>query len=277
MHPGQNMKRQPFPYLFIILLAFSPPAPGSAPAEIHISEKSEVAFRFRPGSNDHLNNYFVKEIARYNFLNLYTTEYTIDFELQVKINENARGAYTLQATVNNPALRGDIYYRDFDLSDVLLPSEFGFELIVNGKSRQEELYFGGMILGEENTTEPERILLPGADKPDFHVQNISFGYDDADRRNFEKRIAEINRYLAYSEMLNLNLEKAGLIHAETRDSILPVFVQIFDIERFNRQLNRMEPDFPVPGSLSQIMKENRKKLDSYPAGSTRFFPKTLTR
>ena len=263
MHPGQNMKLQPFSYLFIILLAFSLPAMGSAPAEIHISEKSQVAFRFRPGSSDHLNNYFVKEIARYNFLNLYTTEYTIDFELQVKISENARGAYTLQATVNNPALRGDIYYRDFNLSDVLLPSEFGFELIVNGKTRQEELYFGGMILGEENTTEPKQIFLPGADNPGFHVQNISFGYDDADRRNFEKRIVEINRYLAFSEMLDLNLEKAGMIYAETQDSILPVFVRIFDIERFAGQLSLMEPDFPVPLSYDQKMKKNSKKLDSY--------------
>lgn len=263
MHYGQNMKRQPFPYLFIILLAFSLPALSSSPSEINISERKEVAFRYRPGSSDHLNNYFVKEIARYNFLNLYTTEYTIDFELQVSISENEQGAYTLQATVNNPTLRGDIYYRDFDLSGVLLPSEFEFGLLVKGEFRQTELSFGRMILGEENATALEQSALPGIKTPDFQVINIAFNYDDTDRREFEKRITEINRYLAYSEMLDLNLEKARLIHSETRDSILPVFVQIFDIERFNRQLNRMEPDFPVPGSYSQIMKENRKKLDSY--------------
>lgn len=263
MHAGLNMNLQPIPYLLIIVLVFSLPVIGSTPPEINISERSEVAFRFRPGSSDHLNNYFVKEIARYNFLNLYTTEYIIDFELLVMITENDRGGYMLQADVKNPKMKGDIYYKDFDLSGVLLPSSFEFNLLASNKSQSKTLNFQGMNLDSENTVEFELHALSNVEHPEFSVLNIDFRYNDADRLKFEKRIAGINHYLAYSEMLDLNLEKAGGIHPQTRDSILPVFVQIFDIERFKNRLSMMEPDFPVPASYQQKMKNHNRKLDAF--------------
>lgn len=249
-------------YLFCFLCMAWLPALASNPPETVVSERSAFSFRFDPGKADHPNNYFVKELARYNFLNLYTTQYNLDYDLELKIIKASDGSYAVKASIPNHSLDGDVFYKDFHLDDVLMPTLFSFDLDLKNNPGTP-IHFENLNVSGENIC-PLSETSSGFAKPqDFRITNVEFSYRPADRENFEKRIAGINWFMGFNELLSMNLEKAGQVNPDTRDSVLAVFVEIYDLSRFRDALNRFEPQFDVPEKYAGEMQQNRKALDAH--------------
>lgn len=131
MYLCRNQKLMPLKYIIIILIfigLFRGGGIAGNPPGINICENSVYAFKFGVDDVRSLNNYFVKEMARYNYLNLYKIQYTLNYELEVNISEKPGGYYEIESNISRNQMEGDIYYEKFDLSDVLMPSGYSFEI-----------------------------------------------------------------------------------------------------------------------------------------------------
>lgn len=256
-----NMKVIFKPYLIYFLLMAWLPALASNPPETVVSERAAFSFRFDPGKADHPNNYFVKELARYNFLNLYTTQYNLDYDLEVKITKASDGSYALKASIPCRSLDGDVLYKDFRLDDVLMPTLFSFDLELKNQP-DNSIHFENMAVSGENIRPVPETIPGSAISQDFRISNVEFSYHPTDRDNFDKRISGINRFMGFNELLTMNLEKARQVNPNTRDSVLAVFVEIYDLSRFRDTLNRFEPPFDIPDKYAGEMQQNRKALNA---------------
>ncbi|NCA85657.1 MAG: hypothetical protein EOM83_08790 [Clostridia bacterium] len=244
--------------LLISLLATVFTAMSAIPPEVIIHQNAAYAFRFSTASAPALNNYFIKEIARYNYLNLYKTQYTLYYELEVKLTENPDGNYKAQSALKRQKMEGDIFYEQFDLSEALMPSGCNYEL-VDGDGEA----FATISFDNRTTSEPVSIKRSGnLAASDYKIANIRFSYDDADRQYFEQYMEEVHRYLAFYELLDFNLEKA--IHLQPDDaSRLPEdFFRAYDIFKFQIALQQYHPQIQVPEVYNDHFINNQINLNA---------------
>lgn len=241
-----------------LLLATATVALSGNPPEVIIHENAAYAFRFSNNPAPALNNYFIKEIARYNYLNLYKTQYTLYYELEVKLTGSPHGSYQAQSVLKRQKMEGDILYQHFDLSDVLMPSGCSFELVGSDGAAVAVINFDNRKGAEPiNITHDVNLAVQG-----FKISNIAFSYDDADRLAFEKRIEEIHRYLAYYELLDFNLEKAARLQPEDADRLPEDFFRAYDIFRFQSALQQYQASLTVPDFYNDHFINNQKSLNA---------------
>lgn len=247
--------------IFLIFLHWSYFAKASSPLEVTLSENAVYAFRFGVANTPALNNYFVKEIARYNYLNLYKTEYTLDFELEVKISERAEGFYELETGITQRGMEGDIYYEKFDLSEVLTPSCFGFKIKVRDGDFEKSLSIADLKTNQNNLVKiGNKKDLPFVN-PEFEIGEIEFLYADTDKKRFEEKIITINDYLAFYDLLDFNLTKAAEINPDEKPNVLPAFFKIYDLKRFRKMMQENYPGLNIPEEYDVHFRDNLKKID----------------
>lgn len=235
-------------------------AQANEPLELTISEKSVYSFRFGLDNMRTLNNFFVKEIARHNYLNLYKTQYTLDFVLEVKIMEQQTGNYTVDSEISQRNMGGDIFYERFDLSEVLMPSGFDFEMTVKDGALQKTFAFSDFRTGGKNILEIENNLI--FENPEFEISNVKFSYDANDKSLFEQRIIQINEYLAFFELLDYNLEKANQTNPDQQNDVLGNYLKIYDLNRFEEMLASKTSVLHIPDFYDETCQQNLKTLNS---------------
>lgn len=244
--------------LFLILvLAAASTASSANPPEVIIHENATYAFRFsNTPAPAVLNNYFIKEIARYNYLNLYKTQYTLYYELEVKLTGSPEGSYQAQSVLKRQKMEGDILYQQFDLSDVLMPSGCSYELIDSEGTTVADIAF-------DNRHDAEPFKITEKINPaGYKMTNIQFSYDDADRLGFEKRMEEIHRYLAFYELLDFNLAKAERIQPDDADRLPEDFFRAYDIFRFQNTLQQYQAQLDIPQIYNDHFINNQKNLNA---------------
>jgi hypothetical protein len=245
--------------LFLIsFLATAFTAMSAIPPEVIIHQNAAYAFRFSTASTPALNNYFVKEIARYNYLNLYKTQYTLYYELEVKLNENPDGNYQAQSALKRQKMEGDIFYEQFDLSEALMPSGCNYDLVDGNGEPLATISF-------DNRTASEPFNIKRANNSavsDFRITNICFSYDDADRQYFEQYMEEVHRYLAFYELLDFNLEKAIRLQPDDADHLPEDFFRAYDIFKFQVALQQYHPQIQVPEVYNDHFINNQISLNA---------------
>jgi hypothetical protein len=257
------MTLKPSTFLFLLLLILNYPLGASNPAEISFNQKAKITFRYNPHENNTLSNYYIKEIARLNFLNLYETHFSIDLEVDVKIIEDGTGGYTMRLGVYNPVFGGDFYYKGFDLSEVLTPAKYDLTVLLNGSHFNDTVKLSGIQPNREWITLFDSTRVSVIQNLELKVIRIEPRHYYDSKTTFINQIAQINRFLAYAEMLDFNLKKAIAINPETSDSILPVYMQIYDLKRFEDLLSQLEIKSYVPEKQKKELIENRKSLNSH--------------
>jgi tetratricopeptide (TPR) repeat protein len=269
-------KRLLFAYLFLFfgicrLLAGNP-------GEFSIVENASYTFRYDSTVDPSLNNLFVKEIARLNFLNLHRTEYTLEYGLEIDIQLLPEMKLEITSLLQKKDLAGDIFYKDFNLSDVMTPSLYSFELIVsNGHHLTDTIQMHDLDVSNQNIFSTEISIGQPHGNLNIMVSSLKFAYTDLDLMAFEKRITAINNYLALSELSVFQLEKAGRIDAEDPDELLSAYFKIFDLERYLTLLkgDLQSIDFEIPYQRIQFLDLNLKQLNSNQRRLNTLFSQTL--
>lgn len=241
-----------------LLLAAITVALSANPPEVVIYENATYDFRFSNNPAPALNNYFIKEIARYNYLNLYKTQYTLYYELEVKLTGSPEGSYQAQSVLKRQKMEGDILYQHFDLSDVLMPSGCSYELVGSDGAAVAVINF-------DNRNGAEPIIIAhelNLAAQGFKISNIAFSYDDADRLAFEKRMVEIHRYLAFYELLDFNLRKAERLQPDDAARLPEDFFRAYDIFRFQSALQQYQTSLTVPDFYNDHFINNQKSLNA---------------
>jgi hypothetical protein len=244
--------------LLVCLQAFASDKPGNP-----FLEKKNISVRYDPGVDETIHNYFIKEIARLNFLNLNATEYAINLDIHGEIVEGGPNGYSLKFVINDTISGGDFYYKGFDLSEVLLPWKYEMSVVLSCPIKKDTIQLSRILPNRNWVVLLDSTDISNLEQTKLSIVEIKPRYHRETKRDFNNRIAEINKFLAYDELLELNLKKAQQINPETQDSILPVLMQIYDLKRFENLLHQVDANFSIPENRLNKLATDKKKLNAH--------------
>lgn len=249
-------------YFFIFLWLTTLFSHADGDSYYRFSATSEYAFRYNSQGISESDKYFIREIARINFLNLYTTSYTIEYVEELSLKPGSSGSTEIESTIRPTSVKGDITYKKFQLEDVLTPAYCNYHLnVFEGNSLVETIEYKNVKPGKKQT---ETLQLPLNTGSDFRLEisGIEFGYSETNKKTFSERISQINEYLAFVELSNWFTVKVSLINPDSKQRLLSTFLEIYDLERFCSNLNNQAWAIRknIPESYEKTLKRNTKKL-----------------
>ncbi len=235
------------------------------------SETRTYSFSYKTAESAGLQNYFLNEIARINYLNLYHTRYDVEFVQEFSINTHHNGQSYLQCRILPDRLDGDIYYKSFDLSDVLIPSHCSFRV---------SAYKDDVLIEEFSVTDAPvespvelafREQLSNEDALDINISDFRFNYREENKEIFAARIAAINNWMAFLELGKSFIGKAEKIDPDAGTNLLSTYMDIYDLNRFWHLLNEgtEAQDFEIPlehlaalSEIKRILHSNVRRLNT---------------
>jgi hypothetical protein len=180
-----------------------------------------------------INNYFIKEIARYNLSNVFHTQYTFHYEVNNLIQLTSPNTFTVSTEILGQKCTGDIMYKDFDISDILMPEKMNVKLILlsEGKYITSKEFFG-VALDDSSYSHIEFIYETLDENRAFtlKIENISFYSDLPDQDKFNNRINQVDNYYASIAILKKALQDITAIDLR-RNSILDFYIKLKELER----------------------------------------------
>jgi len=253
-------------FLFFPFLLFLAVASATEPGGFSISNKSTCQFRFNPAVGSSLNNFFIKEIAKYNYLELYKTSYTLSFEHTINVEEISPGSYEFSSAMIFYELTGDIFYEGYNLSDVLLPSVLSFDLLVYDKDfRLLKIFnFKDLLVKNPDGEEIYSLETPGKSGLIFKITNTGFKYSESDKAGFVGRILQINEFLGFLDLSARTTTKAIAINPDDEGTILSNYLKIFDLERFCKvaATTKFDTNLAIPAKDTLAYSQNLKNIST---------------
>ena len=246
--------------IILVFMQFSLLSAAIGPDDYTLFEQSVFRFRYIPSDARHLNNFFIREIANYNYLELYKTGYNLRFEHALNIRELLNGNFEIGSSMVLKGIDGDVFYKDFNISKVLLPSTYSFDLSLFDKDLRliKVLNFKDLLV--EKLDEKPIYLLGMSLEPGsvFKVTNLAFSYLETDKTRFVERIVEVNKFLGFLSLSENMLIKADTINPDDPETVLPNFLKIYDLERFSKISSGLSfsPGLEIPAKDSLAFSNN---------------------
>ena len=177
-------------------------------------------------------NYFIKEIAKYNLSGLYNTSYTFHYEANNGIQLTSPNTFCVSTDIIGKKCSGDIMYKGFDISDILMPEKLDIKLIVisNGNYITSKDFFG-IAFDDSNHCHID-FIFESLDEDKIYtlkLDNIKFYSDSKDQEKFNFRINQIDDYYASIAIIDHALEEFKQISIE-RNSILEFYLNLRELE-----------------------------------------------
>jgi len=157
-----------------------------------------------------INNFFIKEIAKYNVSSLERTKFMLHYSLIEKIDKISPYTYKASVSVEIGKCTGDIYYKGFDISDILHPEMMDFSIIIDDNGNYIEIKeFTDLKKVKGNTFNAEFEFDALNDHKNFklYVSDISFYSQENDKERFYKRITQIDNYYAGISAMDESIER----------------------------------------------------------------------
>lgn len=233
----------PILFLFLIHPIFLIAQPDS----YRLSRRTAQAILYRlPEDGNSCNgNEILREIAKQVLREPWMVNLDLSYTAQVTIGLQD-GKDRFQFLFLDPVVKGDILYRQFDISDVLIPSHL--EMTLRWASRYDGSSFTAQRLISKRIGLHDSILLemqvgsfdPSQDTILFH--NIDFYYDSLQLSRFKQRRHLIDDYYASSILLD-SLQLMSDTVDISNPALLPLhFIQV---EEINKVLTRIDArNFP---------------------------------
>ncbi len=260
-------------HTLLILIVFS--LSGYTSDSIFESNKSTaVTIGFDAFSTDgnSVNNYFIKEIARNNLSGLYKTAFTYNYSYHSSIERSGEGTFKVLVTLKGENCTGDVYYKGFDLSDILMPDLADFRVVVN--SNDEFFISSGF---EEIEFDEENIaqLHFTFDYPEVEnaysviFENIRFYSRNNDKSKFNHRINLIDNYVASISLLQRAVNRFDSIDVQNTNNVLDTYIELNELDRIYERMH--ECDFVDelhirdndPKKYFEILSKFERKLASH--------------
>ena len=260
-------------HILLLVIVFS--LSGFATDSIfEISKNTAVTIGFNAFSTDgsSVNNYFIKEIARNNLSGLYKTAFTYNYSYHSSIEKSGDGVFKVIVTIEGKNCTGDVYYKGFDLSDILMPDLADFRVIVNAN---DEFFISSGFKELEFDKENVAYLDFTFDYPEgentYSVQfeNVYFYSRDNDKSEFNRRINLIDNYIASISLLQRAVNRFDSIDVQNTDNVLDTYIELNELDRiyqrmsecdFVNELNIRDND---PKRYFDILSKFERKLASH--------------
>ncbi len=181
-------------------------------------ENSKYTFHYKRDNSikSNTNNFFIREIARHNLNSLNSTNFTYYYSVHQSITRTEMNTYLVKTKIKGEKCTGDIYYRDFDISDILMPNHADLNIaIYSGDTFLEDFYFKDVTQNDEKEFELD-FVFEGNEIPDNYwvrVENVDFYSGNNDKDVFFSRIHAIDIYytgIAVTERLLNQLDEMNV-------------------------------------------------------------------
>jgi hypothetical protein len=246
--------------LFLVLLLFCAQLVASNPDGFTVYGKTGYSFRHDPADGRSLENFFIKEIAKYNYLELYKTHYNLSYEHVVGFHEMPGRNYEITSSMTLKSMDGDIFYEGFDISGVLMPSTYSFDISVYDQDLRliNVLPFNNLAIKGSANEVIYSMEVPVQSGLIYKVNNTVFKYLEKDKAEFTQRIGQVNDFLGFLDLSGKMLKKADLINPDEDEKVLSSFLKLYDLERFSKIIAKQhfDPDLQIPVKESTLYSEN---------------------
>lgn len=225
----------------LVLLACTTFAAGEV---LDVSESDSYVFEYTPIKSERteINNFFIKELAKFNLSSVYNTRFTYHYSVNRRINEVDEHTLGVVAELKSDKCTGNVFYKGFDISDILMPEIADFTIVVedNGNfihSREfkevvlnnEQAFFAGF----------EFEILDNTRNYTFRIDQVKFYSFPNDRDNFYKRIGYIDNYYAAIDALKTMLSRYESLDF-TPVRLPQAFMKIQEMERLYANISTSE-------------------------------------
>jgi hypothetical protein len=202
---------------------------------------AELKFDPAGGEQARRTNAVLVEIARDVLKNpdKVNIRYALDFEFRIDSNDTEKRS--LSVTLRNTVVSGDIFFRSFPLSTVLVPDRLDFAVQLHSPGDSS----GGLVFsieGIEAGLGRKAVILQqmpefrtGADS--IRIQNIGVSFSDSAVTLFMERLREINDYYATAATLDSLLERGESIRVTDEDVLPSLFLYIEEMNKFLRVID----------------------------------------
>jgi len=199
------------------------------------NESDNMVVKIQYGEGGANNNAIVKKMAEGNNQNYNTYKIKVKFTADKKINKTAN-VNTLQLNIKDLEIKGDYFYKTFNMKKYLLPAQISLDLnyFVNDAATKTfdiptKNFKTGKIT-EQSVVIPIETPENAAFK--FDLINVILIYDSKNKSDFDKRIATIEAYYASSKQLQKEIDAyENIVIDETVLSSLDDLQQIFDYKQ----------------------------------------------
>jgi len=159
-----------------------------------------------PVSFNKNSNEIMVEIAKEVLKDPWKVKIEIRYRLQFSIAMDPSGKIDFIITTSNPHVAGDIYYRLFNISDVLLPSRINYKVRIGNKadsSMFREKEFTNLTFGCSDTSVTGNGWFSFDQSTDtITIPSAELSYDEEARNTFLTRLNQIDDYYACRWLLD---------------------------------------------------------------------------
>jgi tetratricopeptide (TPR) repeat protein len=243
--------RRFIPILFLSL--FHPVLLIAQPDFYRLSKRitQPILYKIPEDGNSGNGNEIVREIAKHVLREPWMVRLDLSFTSQVSMGF-WDGKNRLRALFLDPVIQGDILYRQFDISDVLIPSHL--EMTLRWASRYDSSSFTEQRLVSRRISLHDSILFeipvdsfdPSQDT--ILLRDICFSYDSIQLSRFRQRRQLIDDYYASSILLDSLQLVADTIDI-SNPALLPLhFIQVEEINKVLARINTRNFSQNLPDS-----------------------------
>ena len=199
-------------------------------------------YSFENPEENSTTNYFIKEISKYNLSSINNTSYIFHYEVNKSIKLESPNTFVVNADMTGLKCTGDIFYKGFDISDILMPDKLDIKLVVlsEGKYITSKEFFGipaknGCHFQAEFNFE----MLDENRNFSLKFENIRFYSDPQDQQSFNIRVNHVDDYYASIAIIDRALEEFSQIDI-AGNSILEFYITLKELERtYNKVQNEV--------------------------------------
>ena len=199
-------------------------------------ENSTYTFHYNRDNptKSNTNNFFIREMARHNLNSLNSTSFTYYYSVHQSIARTETNTFLVKTKVNGEKCTGDIYYRDFDISDILMPDHADLNIsIYTGETFLENFYFKDVTQNKNKEFELD-FVFEGNEIPDSYwvrVENVDFYSGDNNKDLFFNRIHVIDTYYAGIAVVERLTDQIDAINVKDSYSIPDSYIKLKETER----------------------------------------------
>lgn len=256
-------------FLMFFLLSTGARAQFTVVFDQSTTENVKVSYNTDSSEYAHIKNYFIKEIAKSIPRRFDFTSYDYSYRQVIRVIRLEDGTYEASVDINEARCSGDVFYKGFDISDVLFPNRISFKAVLFDKYKKEvaafnytgsDLHWGYNKIGFKTFSDTIR-------KPSFtfHVTENFISYDSLALLHFARKLKLIDRYYQSKAIIAAGNQKLDAFDFENIDKIIVYDIMLKDIERQVEDLYQLD----LPGELSLSSFDPIGYIDLFTAFSER--------
>ncbi|RLD60313.1 MAG: hypothetical protein DRJ05_04915 [Bacteroidetes bacterium] len=232
--------------LHILLVLTTLHTNGFASDSIFDSNENEevtIGYNTISADNNKTNNYFIKEITKSNLSDLYKTVFTFEYSYETSIKKNNNGVLNIHTGLIGGKCSGDVFYKGFNVSDIMIPDLVDFELIVLSNDQFfESITVKGLQFDSGNIVKHDFNLdyFENTSNYSIKLENIHFYSPIGDEDEFDQRIKLIDNYVASISLLQNATNRFDSIDVQNSDVVLDTYIELNELNRIYKEISKCD-------------------------------------